>query len=145
MDRSSCRRTHPYFPRMICDRLRKIVRHGWSMLRIMRELHVMLIDSPGFSRDVLAALIGGLPGVRLVPAEPDVVVVDDRHFASAVPFLRSGVPTIALGADDMPGYAERARREGAVSWLAKDTAHGTLPELISGLAASPARAPRAAL
>jgi hypothetical protein len=130
---------------MICDRLRKNLRHGWSMLRTMRDLHVMLIDSPGFGRDVLAALIGDLPGVRLVPAEPDVVVVDDRHFAAAVPFLRRGVPTIALGADDTPGYAERARREGAVSWLAKETAHGALPELIGGLAAAPARPPRAAV
>ena len=33
----------------------------------------MLIDSPGVSRDVLAGLIGDLPSVRLVPAEPEVI------------------------------------------------------------------------
>ena len=100
----------------------------------------MLIDSPGFSRDVLAALIGDLPGVRLVPAEPHAVVVDDRHFAKAVPFIRSGVPTIVLGADDDPGYAHRAQRHGALQWMPKDGAHGMLPDLLGQLVTSPARA-----
>ena len=99
----------------------------------MKDLRVMLIDSPGFSRDVLAALIGDLPGVRLVPAEPHAVVVDDRHFAKAVPFMRSGVPTIVIGADDDPGFAHRAQRHGAMQWMAKDSADGTLPDLIGRL------------
>jgi hypothetical protein len=104
----------------------------------MQHLRVMLIDSPGFSRDVLAALIGDLPGVCLVPAEPEAVVVDDRHFAKAVPFMRSGVPTIVLGADDDPGFALRARRHGAMGWMAKDAADRTLPDLIGRLTAEPA-------
>jgi hypothetical protein len=105
----------------------------------MRELRVMYIDSPGFTRDVLARLIEGLPGVRLVPAGPDAVIVDDRHFATALPLMRSGVPTIVVGADDHPGFPERARNHGAMHWMPKESAHGALPPLLDQLVASHGR------
>jgi len=98
----------------------------------MHAQRVMFIDSPGFSRDVVAELIRGLPGVSLVTRDPDAVVVDDRRFADAVPFMRDGVPTIVLGVDDDPAFAARARRHGAIGWLRKETADPDLPELLQG-------------
>jgi DNA-binding NarL/FixJ family response regulator len=100
----------------------------------------MLIDSPGFSRDVLMQLVGGLPDTRLVSNGPDVVVVDDRHFAHAMPLMRSGIPTIVLGADDDPGYAARAQRHGALRWVLKDSVSATLPELLRRVASPLQRA-----
>jgi hypothetical protein len=96
----------------------------------MTEQRVMLIDSPGFSRDVVADLIRTLPDVALVTRDPDTVVVDDRRFADAVPFMRGGVPTIVLGSDDDAGFEARARQHGAVRWVLKETVGSVLPELL---------------
>ncbi len=96
----------------------------------------MLIDRPGFSLDVLASLVDSLPDTCLVTERPDVVVVDDRRFADAVPLMRGGVPTIVLGADDNPGYALRARRHGASRWILKESVSSELPPLLRGVTAS---------
>ena len=102
----------------------------------MRELRVMLIDRPGFSRDVLSELLEGLPDMQLVTELPDVVVVDDRRFADAVALMRSGVPTIVLGADDDPGFALRASRHGASRWVLKESVSTVLPGLLRHVSAS---------
>jgi hypothetical protein len=104
----------------------------------MHAHRVMFIDIPSFSMDVVAELIRGLPGISLVTRDPDAVVVDDRRFADAVPFMRDGVPTIVLGVDDDPAFAARARRYGAVGWMLKETVDPELPALLQGEPDEPA-------
>ena len=100
------------------------------MLSRMEVLRVMLIDRPGFSRDVVSDLLESLPDTCLVTEDPDVLVVDDRRFADGVALMHGGVPTIVLGADDDPGYAQRARRHGASRWVLKDSVASELPPLL---------------
>src|SRR5688572_19459656 len=106
------------------------------MLVTRRMLRVMLIDRPGFSLDVLADLVSTLPDTCLVTERPDVVIVDDRRFADALPLIRGGVPTIVLGADDDPGYALRARQHGASRWVPKESVSSELPALLRRVTAA---------
>ena len=103
---------------------------------------VLLVDRAGASRSALATLLSGLPGVALVgevgePQDfdsvvrqtcPDLVVVDDRLLPDAGDH---GARTIVVGADDDPGYAERAERFGAIAWVPKEHADSLLPPLLS--------------
>ena len=66
----------------------------------------------------------------------DVVVVDDRRFADAVALMRTGVPTIVLGADDDPGFALRAQRHGASRWVLKESVSTVLPALLRHVSVS---------
>ena len=97
----------------------------------MRRTRVLLIDKPGFSKDVIAALIADQPDTQLVCDAPDVVIIDDRELAGALDSLDREIPVIVLGADDDPAYAARARRIGA-HWVAKDAAATDLPRILSG-------------
>jgi hypothetical protein len=96
----------------------------------MHAHRVKFIDVPGFSNDVVAAVIRATPGVSLVGRDPDTVVVDDRRFADALPYMHGGVPTIVLGADDDPAFAARARRHGAIGWMLKESVDPDLPRLL---------------
>ena len=58
------------------------------------------------------------------------MVVDDRRFADALPYMRGGVPTIVLGTDDDPAFAARAKRHGAIRWMLKETVDPELPLLL---------------
>ena len=98
----------------------------------MHAHRVKFIDIPGFSSDVVAGLIRALPGVSLVGRDPDTVVVDDRRFADALPYMRGGVPKIVLGTDDDPAFAARAKRHGAIGWMLKETVDPELPMLLRG-------------
>jgi CheY-like chemotaxis protein len=109
------------------------------------HLRVLLADIPGAGRRAIAALLRSLPGVVLVAevgsAEelarerprnaPDVVIVDDRLLAAAVPYLGSGdVPVIVVGLDDDPSFASRARRLGASAWIPKEHSDDQLPDAL---------------
>jgi len=106
---------------------------------------VLLADQPGFGHSALAQLVTETPGVTLVADvmdpgmldpllhewRPDVVVVDDRllgdgRWASRHPGLR----VIVVGVDDDPGYAARALRLGAETWVPKERADVLLPQLL---------------
>ena len=98
---------------------------------------VLLADERGFSRDALADLLAGTPGVELAglvadpgtlrqalaKVAPDVLVIDDRllQHLDWLPGGR-GLRVIVVGVDDDPGYAVRASRLGAVTWLPKERA-----------------------
>jgi hypothetical protein len=53
-----------------------------------------------------------------------------------VALMRSGVPTIVLGADDDPGFALRAQRHGASRWVLKESVSTVLPGLLRHVSAS---------
>jgi len=106
---------------------------------------VLIADLPGAGRSALAHLVAHTPGVALVAnvAEPDmieaalleqrpeVVVVDDRLLEHELWASReAGVRLIVVGVDDDPGYAARAERLGAETWVAKDRADAILPLLL---------------
>jgi chemotaxis response regulator CheB len=98
---------------------------------------VLLADEPGFSRDALADLLAGTPGVELAGLvadpgtlrqalariAPDVLVIDDRllQHLDWLPGGR-GLSVIVVGVDDDPAYSVRATRLGAVTWLPKERA-----------------------
>jgi DNA-binding NarL/FixJ family response regulator len=103
---------------------------------------VLLVDRSGLSRAALATLLSDIPGISLIgevgeperieamvrDTNPDLVVVDDRLLPDAGDHAER---LIVVGADDDPGYAERARRYGAVAWIPKDRADSLLPPLLS--------------
>jgi DNA-binding NarL/FixJ family response regulator len=103
---------------------------------------VLLADRRGTGRAALAALLCDIPGVVLVgevgeadalePAvrdmQPDLVLVDDRLLTGAM----NGVERmIVIGLDDDPGFAQRARRLGAITWIPKEHADALLPPMLS--------------
>jgi hypothetical protein len=55
------------------------------------------------------------------------VVVDDRLLSGA---LEPDARMIVVGADDDPGFADRAARRGAIAWIPKDRADSLLPLLL---------------
>ena len=91
----------------------------------------MLIDEPGPARDALAAAIATLPESELVLDRPELVVVDDRLFNRAVPLMRAGIPTVVVGVQDDPAFAARARREGAVEWIPKESFDSAVQGLLA--------------
>lgn len=121
--------------------------------------HVLLADEPGFSHDALAELVAATPGLELAGLvadprilhqalarlAPDVLVIDDR-LLQRLDWLPGGrgLHVIVVGVDEDPGYAVRATRLGAVTWLPKERAdllvqallasseHGHGPRLIAG-------------
>jgi len=105
------------------------------------DTRVLLADRVGPGRAALATLVSHIPRVTLVgeigdgqelaatmlATRPDVVVVDDRLLPSAPD---SGARMIVVGADDDPGFADRARRRGAIAWIPKDRADSLLPLML---------------
>ena len=109
------------------------------------QTRVLLADRVGFGRVALATLIAAIPRVTLIgeagdSAElaemllldsPDVVIVDDRLLPAS---LDPGMPVIVVGADDDPGFADRAERHGALAWIPKERADSLLPSLLEDAA-----------
>ena len=107
-----------------------------------RDTRVLLADLPGPGRSALATLIDDVACVALVGEAgdsesldvlmretlPDVVIVDDRLLRAAP---EPPTRTIAVGADDDPGFAARAERLGAIGWVRKDLADVLLPPLLN--------------
>ena len=104
---------------------------------------VLIGDRPGPARSALASLLAGLPDVAVVGAaggetltravnelHPDVVVVDDRVLDCFDRASERRVRLIVVGADDAPGYAERAARAHAVAWLPKECAGERLADAV---------------
>jgi DNA-binding NarL/FixJ family response regulator len=105
---------------------------------------VLLADRPGFGRDALASLLRSIAGLELVAVagdadelraalaarRPEVLVVDDR-LAGALEPLAPLPRVIVVGADDDPGFAARAARLAAETWLEKDRAAQLLPALLA--------------
>lgn len=103
---------------------------------------VVLADRSGPGRAAFASLLAEIPGVVLVgevgeadalpsaiaEADPDVLVVDDRLVAGAPD---GALQMIVMGADDDPGFADRAERLGALAWIPKDSADVFLPSLLA--------------
>jgi DNA-binding NarL/FixJ family response regulator len=107
-----------------------------------RETRVLFADVAGAGRRAVAALLRSLPGIVLVAeagsseelsreqrrAAPDVIVIDDRLLgACALAPRDADVPVIVMGLDDDPSFARRARRLGAMDWIAKERADELLP------------------
>jgi hypothetical protein len=113
-----------------------------------RPLRVALADPNQNTRRAIATIVDDIDGVDLVVQLDtltkvsedaiDVLVVDDRLLARETPASDRGtlgwpgVRVIALGMDESPAFAARARRLGAVAWLAKHTADESLRELLAG-------------
>lgn len=136
-----------------------------SPARPHQATRVLLVDRPGFARSAIGRLISTIPGVLLVgesdaeelrkllaATRPDLLVVDDRLFATV---RASGgadaFRLIVVGIDDDPGYAARAARAGAEAWVDKAGADAILPSLLTVPVAvslsdrEPVRPPGAAL
>jgi two-component system response regulator DesR len=113
-------------------------------LSMLTSSRVLLADRAGPARRAIAALLGGLDGVRLVgetdgldelagaltATRPDVLVIDDRLIHEGEVPLPAGVRVIVVGVDDHPAYAARARALGAAAWVVKDRAGDDLPGLL---------------
>ena len=106
---------------------------------------VLLADHPGIGRTAIAALMADMPGVQLVAklshagemlsafrdTQPDVIVVDDRLLRDRTwPDELREARLIVLGMDDDPGFAARARRIGAETWIPKELADSLLPSIL---------------
>jgi DNA-binding NarL/FixJ family response regulator len=109
------------------------------------ELRVLFADVSGAGRRAIAALLRSMPGVVLVAeagttdelaresrrTAPDAIVIDDRLLAAPGLGPRDAdVPVIVVGLDDDPSFARRARRLGALAWIAKERADELLPEAL---------------
>lgn len=115
------------------------------------RVRIVLADRQGPTRSTLANLLRELPSVERVDevgtrealasalrhGNVDAVIIDDRliedshHLLAGVGPMR-GVPhVIVVGVDDDPAYAARARRLGAIGWVAKDRADEDLPALLA--------------
>ena len=107
-----------------------------------RETRVLLADVVGAGRRAVAALLRSMPEVVLVAeagsseelsreqrrAAPDVILIDDRLLAACALAPRDAdIPVIVMGLDDDPSFARRARRLGAMDWIAKERADELLP------------------
>lgn len=110
----------------------------------------MIADRQGVARSALANLLCERVGAgsvtvvgsreelaRVLRRDPaELLVIDDRLVADGTHLLAglgpvNGVPrTIVVGVDDDPAYAARARRLGAVAWVAKDRADEDLLQLL---------------
>jgi DNA-binding NarL/FixJ family response regulator len=113
-----------------------------------RELRVLFADVSGAGRRAIAALLRSLPGVVLVAevgtteelaresrrTAPDAIVIDDRLLAAPGLGPRDAdVPVIVVGLDDDPSFARRARRLGAMTWIAKERADELLPDALDSV------------
>ena len=109
------------------------------------ELRVVFADVSGAGRRAIAALLRSMPGVALVAeagtteelaresrrTAPDAIVIDDRLLATPGLGPRDAdVPVIVVGLDDDPSFARRARRLGALTWIAKERADELLPDAL---------------
>jgi DNA-binding NarL/FixJ family response regulator len=112
------------------------------------ELRVLFADVSGAGRRAIAALLRSMPGVVLVAeagtteelaretrrTAPDAIVIDDRLLATPGLGPRDAdVPVIVVGLDDDPSFARRARRLGAMAWIAKERADELLPDVLEGV------------
>jgi two-component system, NarL family, response regulator DevR len=108
-------------------------------------MRVLLADASGVGRRAIAALLRSLPDIALVSeagtldelaresrrTAPDVIVVDDRLLGTSGLGPRDAeVPVIVMGLDDDPSFARRARRIGALAWIAKEQADELLPDAL---------------
>jgi DNA-binding NarL/FixJ family response regulator len=115
---------------------------------IERELRVLFADVSGAGRRAIAALLRSLPDVVLVAeagtteelaresrrTAPDAIVIDDRLLAAPGLGPRDAdVPVIVVGLDDDPSFARRARRLGAMTWIAKERADELLPDALDSV------------
>jgi len=112
------------------------------------ELRVLFADVSGAGRRAIAALLRSLPDVVLVAeagtteelarecrrTAPDAIVIDDRLLAAPGLGPRDAdVPVIVVGLDDDPSFARRARRLGAMTWIAKERADELLPDALDSV------------
>jgi len=112
------------------------------------ELRVLFADVSGAGRRAIAALLRSLPDVVLVAeagtteelarecrrTAPDAIVIDDRLLAAPGLGPRDAdVPIIVVGLDDDPSFARRARRLGAMTWIAKERADELLPDALDSV------------
>ena len=112
------------------------------------ELRVLFADVSGAGRRAIAALLRSMPGVVLVAeagtteelaretrrTAPDAIVIDDRLLATPGLGPRDAdVPVIVVGLDDDPSFARRARRLGAMAWIAKERADELLPDVLDSV------------
>jgi DNA-binding NarL/FixJ family response regulator len=112
------------------------------------ELRVLFADVSGAGRRAIAALLRSLPDVVLVAeagtteelahesrrTAPDAIVIDDRLLAAPGLGPRDAdVPVIVVGLDDDPSFARRARRLGAMTWIAKERADELLPDALDNV------------
>ena len=110
-----------------------------------QDLRILFVDLTGAGRRAIAALLRSLPGVALVAeagtleelarerrrTAPDVIVIDDRLLGgSGLGPRDADVPLIVVGLDDDPSFARRARRLGAMAWIAKERADELLPDAL---------------
>jgi DNA-binding NarL/FixJ family response regulator len=110
-----------------------------------RALRVLYVDVSGAGRRAIAALLRSLPDIVLVAeagtleelaqerrrTAPDVIVIDDRLLATSGLGPRDAdVAVIVVGLDDNPSFARRARRVGALAWIAKERADELLREAL---------------
>jgi DNA-binding NarL/FixJ family response regulator len=108
------------------------------------DIAVVLADLPGPSRAALAGLIDTAPGLRLaaqvstsaeldaavIDQRPDVILLDDRLLRDGTLRASQFDPAVVItGVDDDPAYAQRARRTGAVAWVAKEQSDEMLEAL----------------
>jgi DNA-binding NarL/FixJ family response regulator len=112
------------------------------------DVRVLFADVSGAGRRAIAALLRSLPGVVLVAevgtteelaresrrTAPDAIVIDDRLLATPGLGPRDAdVPVIVVGLDDDPNFARRARRLGAMTWIAKERADELLPDALDSV------------
>jgi DNA-binding NarL/FixJ family response regulator len=112
------------------------------------ELRVLFADVSGAGRRAIAALLRSMPGVVLVAeagtteelaretrrTAPDAIIIDDRLLATPGLGPRDAdVPVIVVGLDDDPSFARRARRLGAMAWIAKERADELLPDVLDSV------------
>lgn len=112
------------------------------------ELRVLFADVSGAGRRAIAALLRSLPDVVLVGeagtteelaresrrTAHDAIVIDDRLLAAPGLGPRDAdVPVIVVGLDDDPSFARRARRLGAMTWIAKERADELLPDALDSV------------
>ena len=111
---------------------------------------VLVADLEGGARRAIAQLLTTLDFVELVgevgsseeiaaavdDGNADVLVIDDRLMSGARAPRPAAIEVIVVGVDDDPAYRERARRIGAVAWIAKERAADELPAVLAGAAAA---------
>lgn len=113
------------------------------------DIRVVLADRPGPARSALGALLSELPQVHLVATVDDVepagdalrahdadfLLLDERLIAGDHVLTGLGpqpphVEVIVVGMDVDPAFDRRARRLGALGWIAKERAEEDLPALL---------------
>lgn len=114
-----------------------------------QDIRVVLADRPGPARDALAILLAQLSRVQLVATADDVegagealrahdadfLLLDERlivgdHVLAGLGRQPPSVEVIVVGMDVDPAFDRRARRIGALGWVAKERAEEDLPALL---------------